>query len=40
MPLGIVANAKVPLVARKQYLNVFIDEYLKYCAPEEAFEKV
>ena len=37
--VGAVGN-KLPLKLRQLYLNKFIDEYLGFCAEEEAFKRV
>ena len=38
MPLEL--GSKIPLILRKRYLNNIIDELLKFCKEEEAFERV
>ena len=38
--LLVSVNAKIPTALRQNYLDSFIDEYLKFCAAEEAYKKV
>ena len=33
-------NAKIPTALRQNFLDSFIDEYLKFCTAEDAYKKV
>lgn len=38
--LLVSVNAKIPTALRQNYLDSFIDEYLKFCHAKEAYKKV